>query len=70
METTIKELNQKILNITMYIRKHYPELSKYLDEMPVSIPDENDPHITIKNLKEYIDSLNTICKKYGVEHPH
>ena len=39
METE-KELNSKILDITMKIRENYPELSKYLDEMPETIPNE------------------------------
>jgi hypothetical protein len=69
METE-KELSKRILSITLYIRQHYPELGKYLDEMPITIPDENDPNIDIKNLNDYLESLNNLCSKYGIKHPH
>lgn len=64
-----KDLNSKILEITMRIRDQFPELSKYIEEMPVTIPDEQHPEITLKNLKMYYDSLNTILDKYILEHP-
>lgn len=63
-----KDLNAKILKITMTISEKYPELSKYIEEMPETIPDEKDPEITKKNLKGYYDSLNTMLNKYILEH--
>ena len=63
------DLNSKILTITMKIKDHYPELSKYLEEMPVTIPSENDPEITLNNLKSYYESLNSLLNKYKMEHP-
>ncbi len=63
-----KVLNAKILKITMTISEKYPELSKYIEEMPETIPDEKDPEITRKNLKGYYDSLNTMLNKYILEH--
>ena len=66
---TEKELNAAILKITMTIKEHYPELSKYLEEMAVTIPDEKDPEITRKNLQSYYDSVNSMLNKYLLEHP-
>lgn len=66
---TEKELNEKILKITMTIKGQYPELSKYVEEMTVTIPDEKHPDVTLKNLKEYYDSLNAMLNKYLLEHP-
>jgi hypothetical protein len=63
-----KDLNAKILEITMVIRDKYPELLKYLDEMPMTVPTEKDPEITLKNLNIYYDSLNAILTKYKLEH--
>ncbi len=63
-----KELNAKILKITMTIKDQHPELSKYIEEMPVTIPDEKHPEITLKSLKAYYDSLNAILNKYTIEH--
>lgn len=68
METE-KELNAKILKITMTIKNQYPELSKYLEEMPITIPDEKNPEITLANLNMYYDSLNSILNKY-IEENH
>ena len=65
-----KDLNSKILKITMTINDHYPELSKYLDEMPVTIPNEKNPEMTLKNLSQYYESLNSMLNKYSLEHPH
>lgn len=62
-----KDLNSKILKITMNIKDNYPELSKYLEEMPVTIPDEQNPDITLKNLSSYYDSLNSLLNKYILE---
>ena len=62
-----KDLNSKILKITMDIKDNYPELSKYLEEMPVTIPDEQNPDITLKNLSSYYDSLNSLLNKYNLE---
>lgn len=61
----VKQLNERILKTTMMITEKYPELTKYITEMPVTIPDEEDPEITIKNLKEYSDSLDNLLKKYA-----
>lgn len=69
-ENKAKDLNSKILNITMTIKDHYPELSKYLDEMPVTIPTEKNPKMTLKNLSQYYESLNSMLNKYLLEHPH
>ena len=63
------DLNSKILKITMRIKDHYPELSKYLEEMPMTIPSENDPEITLNQLKTYYESLNSLLNKYKVDYP-
>lgn len=68
-EEADKDLNSKILQITMKIKDQYPELTKYIEEMPVTIPDEKNPEITPKNLQTYFDSLNSVLNKYLLEHP-
>lgn len=62
-----KDLNTKILKITMMIKDHYPELSPHLEEMPVTVPSENDPEITLNHLKSYYESLNSILEKYKAD---
>ena len=52
----------------MIIRDKYPELSKYISEMTITIPDVETPEINIKNLQEYYNSLVDILKKYAPSH--
>ena len=61
-----KELNAKILKITMLINSQYPELSKYIEEMPITIPNEQNPEITLINLKAYYNSLHSLLCKYRI----
>jgi len=65
----VEDLNAKILKITLIIMDQHLELYKYIEEMPVTIPDEKEPEITLKNLKAYYDSLNSLLNKYIAEHP-
>lgn len=65
----MKEVNSKIMKLTMTIMNHYPELNKYLEEMPVTIPNENDPEMTLHHIKAYYESLNLLVNKYQLEHP-
>jgi hypothetical protein len=65
--TTEKELNAAILKKTLMIQEKFPELSKYIEEMPITIP-INNPEITIKNLKDYYNSLDNLVEKYGKNH--
>lgn len=67
METE-KEIETKIISITNKIRQKYPELINYLNEMPITIPDKNNPKINTNVLQAYYDSLCTILKKYEDEH--
>jgi hypothetical protein len=64
-----KDLNAKILKVTMTIKEHYPELSGFLEEMPITIPTEEDAEITLKNLRVYYESLTSMLSKYKLEHP-
>ena len=64
-----KDLNSKILHITMTISHQYPELSEYISEIPLTIPIEKFPEITLKELRAYHKSLNAILRKYILEHP-
>lgn len=65
---TEKQLNAEILEMTMKIQEQFPELSKYIAEMPVTIPNAVSPEINIKTLQEYYDSLAIQLKDYAVNH--
>ncbi len=68
-EMTIKSLNAEILKITMKIQEQYPELSKFLDEMPVTIPTKRNPEKTVNYLKTYHESLEEMLNKYKMDQP-
>ena len=54
MKTTI-ELDHNNLNITNKIHKDFPELVKYITEIPIHISAEAEGNI--KNLEDYYSSL-------------
>ena len=68
METKT-EINLKIMEITDQIRENHPELLKYLNEMPVTIPDEKNPKITLQSLQDYYQSLLVLLRNYLKDHP-
>lgn len=67
-QDTEKDLNAKILKITLMIKEQFPELSKYLEEMPVTLPDHENPEVELENLKKYFSSLSAILDRYKLEH--
>jgi len=63
-----KELNAEIMAITLAIKSQFPELSKYIDEMPLNLPETDDYEIKLKDLRDYHDSLAAMLAKYKAEH--
>ena len=59
------EIRKDIIATTMVIQKDFPELSKYILEMPVTIPNVANPEIATDNLKDYSESLNALVTKYS-----
>jgi hypothetical protein len=62
-------LIEKIISITAMIKEKHPELMRFIDEMPITIPDENNPQLNTTALIEYYNSLNDLLKKYDIQHP-
>lgn len=63
-----REFDSKILKITTMILEKHPELYQYIGEMNETIPDEKNPHLTLKNLKNYYNSLESMLDRYVKEH--
>jgi hypothetical protein len=63
-----KALNGKILKITLKIQSDFPELYNYIDEMSITIPDSNDPEISLSNLNKYYNSLEVMLNNYKPTH--
>ena len=62
---TEQELNSAILEITQTILNKYPELTKYIEEMPVTIPNTDQPEINHKHLENYYNSLVALVNGYN-----
>jgi hypothetical protein len=65
---TESQLNEEILKITNTIRSEFPELVKFLNEMPITIPIDNSPEINIQILEKYLNSLIDLVKNYKLSH--
>lgn len=65
---TVRQLNSEILMISMKMEETFPELSKYLLEMPVSISYTSKEDISIQNLTDYYGSLDAVLKNYTAFH--
>lgn len=67
---TEKQLMENISKLSTTIRSEFPELIKFLNEMPETIPNVISPEITLKSLEEYFDSLENLLLKYAPNHSH
>tara|TARA_R110002072_G_scaffold15386_2_gene61814 strand:- start:607 stop:849 length:243 start_codon:yes stop_codon:yes gene_type:complete len=65
---TESEWSQEILKITMEIRQEFPELSKYIKEMPVQIVEKETEGEYISAMKKYRDSLTNLVGDYSKTH--
>ena len=65
---TKAELEQDIINITMKIHMEFPELSKYIAEMPIKISGIDTSEIYSINLKQYYNSLEELLVEYEKTH--
>lgn len=65
-----QELLAEITQVTRAIEDNYPELQKYLDENPMTLPEGDNSNVEMDNeaLKEYLNSLKELVIKYDKEH--
>jgi len=61
---TLQTLLAEISELTKNIETNYPELYQFLDDSPMSIPNESHPTIDKKILKEYLESLKQLLKHH------
>jgi len=62
------QLNQDIINITTIINQEFPELSKYISEMPVIFSEKENEEINNKNLEAHYHSLVELVNNYSNTH--
>lgn len=64
----LKEILKEITDLTFKIESEYPELYKFLDENPITIPAFEHPDIDKKIMKEYLDDLKQLLEQYIKTH--
>lgn len=62
------EINEKILGITNKIRDKHPELLSYLNELPLTVPNQENTELSFKSLQCYYESLVNILHEYEKSH--
>lgn len=67
-DKTKAEWEQDIIQILMKIRQEFPELSKYIKEIPVKFSETDPEDFNVSNLKDYYESLAGILKNYSKTH--
>lgn len=60
--------NRDILEITRDINQKYPELSKFIKEIPQNIVSKSSESITVASLEDYHNSLEELRSKYSKTH--
>ena len=63
-----KNLNDNALLTTLKIQEEYPELIKYINEIPRNLQSNTEKGVSHKALKDYLDSLNNLLETYAKEH--
>jgi hypothetical protein len=61
-------LLNEITELTNKIETKYPEVYKYLEENPLTIPAEEHPHIDRQVLEDYLQSLKQLLKHHLETH--
>lgn len=64
---TENEINQDIISVIAKITREFPELVKYINEIPLQITPPTKSS-DLKNSEEYYNSLIEILKKYSKTH--
>lgn len=64
------DLNSRIVEITNQIQENYPELTPYINEIPISVPADPSPEVNTKILKDYYDSLYQIVMNHEKNKPN
>lgn len=62
---TAADWEKEIQQVTSEIHQKFPELVKYLDEMPVPLSEEEHPEKIVENLATYYASLTDLLKHYA-----
>lgn len=66
----MRSLMNEITQLTLEIETNYPELYKYLEENPLTIPATKSPTVDHKVMSDYLESLKELLKHHLETHKH
>lgn len=64
----LDDLTTQIFSTTEKIQDVFPELIKYLEEIPRNFQYTSEKEVNRRALKEYLDSLNILFETYTKQH--
>jgi len=64
----LQPLLSEIVQLTTTIETEYPELYKFLDENPMTIPAMSHINLDEKIFQDYLQGLRTLLKTYLITH--
>jgi hypothetical protein len=59
-----QEVIREISELTTMIKKKYPELYRFIDESPITIPSSNNPQVDKAIMEDYLESIKKVLKNY------
>jgi hypothetical protein len=65
---TKAELEKDIIKITMNIHRKFPELTKYISEIPETFSKNDNNQVDTRLFKEYYNSLEEVVSEYAKTH--
>ncbi|MGB3151931.1 MAG: hypothetical protein WBB27_14835 [Maribacter sp.] len=63
-----RQILSEITTLTNKIETDYPELYRFLDENPMTIPSNKHPDLNKKTLEEYLEDLEVLLKHHMQTH--
>ena len=64
----LQNIENDIVRLTTLIKTEYPELYKFLEETPITVPSVDNPDINIKVMEDYNESLKQLLKHHIETH--
>ena len=64
----LQSIEDEIIKLTTLIESMYPELYKFLEENPLTIPSVIHPNINTKVMEDYLESLDQLLKHHIETH--
>jgi DNA repair ATPase RecN len=68
MKQSANNLTSSIFKITNKMDSDFPELLKYINELPEQLTSQKKKDINCSDLEDYLDSLKQLMTQYAQQH--